>query len=363
MSRLLISRGNEEIFEIGEYEGGQNPDTVSQPAYDIANENIDISRINPSDAYRAFNSSGLLEHRRSVSYTKDDVLENPWDKLNRIKADLNDLKVELSNDEMIGYDTSETSLLSSLMKETLKLTEDCGSLGRSIKEQAACQRLFHPNAFHQVTSEGISTQSEQFVHPHAAKDDLMLLEKRLSLLEGIFGSVYNNIDRDTILASTSSLISDSFGASFTSRSLLDTLRHVEVKLSLLDSSSFDTIKNKISTLKMEIELIKSKSSLDSKTVDMLKRIEDIVVELRMIESFAQELPALLIRLKTLADTHAVATGVKEQIDNLKDGLGWLRDEVSSNREIMHQLQANLRENLIKLDSNAKSLESKIQSLL
>ena len=90
------------------------------------------------------------------------------------------------------------------------------------------------------------------------------------------------------------------------------MTRLEKQFSLLDPAALDNLRTKAASAKVELESISrsktsSQSASDMKMIEAVKKIDDLYEQVQKVQTVAEDLPALVLRLKTLEGVHQHAT--------------------------------------------------------
>ena len=94
--------------------------------------------------------------------------------------------------------------------------------------------------------------------------------------------------------------------------LAELVTRLEKQFSMLDPAALDNLRTKAAAAKVELESIsRTKSSTQSasetKMIEAVKKIDDLYDQVQKVQAVAEDLPALVLRLKTLENVHQHAT--------------------------------------------------------
>lgn len=249
------------------------------------------------------------------------VYETPIERFTRLRTELNDLEINLNSLKQIedeAKNNNNTILLlswSNIQKEVLRLKD--------------------------------SQMKSLFID-----DGIIIIEKRLRLLEQLLGYSSNVLDNNNVMNSnqTSKIFP-----------LLDTVSILEGKSSYLESNNIDSLKIKIFSLKKELESssirdskISKISILDQKATEYINKIEDVKKNLEQIENLVYEFPSIIIRLKSLESTHSKAANVVAKLNDIEEKILSVKGILSENSDIISTLKTGLDENGQILKHNVNS---------
>ena len=155
---------------------------------------------------------------------------------------------------------------------------------------------------------------------------VMSLEKRVTILETLLGIASNETQLN--LAG-----SRPFSSSFP---LVEAISKLEQRMSMLDSSNLDALRVKANTLRGELESaakLKSPLTVENRALEAAKKVEDLVEKVTKIEAVAEDLPVLVVRMKTLENIHLAASTFADRLNNMEGEVSTLAADVKSNNEV------------------------------
>eukprot|EP01035_Chromulina_nebulosa_P017629 gene17629-23206_t len=139
---------------------------------------------------------------------------------------------------------------------------------------------------------------------------------------------------------------------------------LEEKVSLLDSTALEGIRAKAAALRIELEAAsKAKTSIaETRAFEAYKKVEDLHTLVQKIDSIVDELPAIVLRFKSLENIHFSSVDFVSKLKDFDQTITSLTSDVSSNRNILDTLKKNLSENLKSIDQNMASIDSRISKV-
>lgn len=164
--------------------------------------------------------------------------------------------------------------------------------------------------------------------------DMIELERRVFALEMFLGSATNAIDMEhsnsglpgifneviISISETSVLTTSCFYivlilsgcGNWNSLPLAELVTRLEKQFSLLDPAALDSLRTKAAAARVELESISrtkssSQSASETKMIEAVKKIDDLYDQVQKVQAVAEDLPALVLRLKTLENVHQHAT--------------------------------------------------------
>lgn len=374
---IQFNRGVEEIYESDQIHYEAQVSNVKEAETldsSISDSDIVVTKTSPKQAFEVFNGKLYYSTSANKSYYQyeNSSFELPWDKLCRIQNELADLISQLDA-KVQSIEDKESSLYSTLYDEAMTLSKLSNSTvnhpGFAVKSnQVNNASLANLN---KIISEIKDASSVQVKNPHMnsnaqltsdTSNSISSLESRIFILETFLGNDATNSSSFDISDFSSSL--NSTKSASTSLPYLDMLSKVEGKLSLIDSSNLDTVKLKLSSVRLDLETInKSKNAItDDKVWNGVKKVDDIIAWIKSVESFNEDLPQLLMRLKTLENTHIAASNLSIRFNTAEQLVGEVSDSVQENSQLLIKLENSLSESLLSMENNIKVLEERMSNL-
>lgn len=381
-------RGEEEIFESDGGGGGFHPPA---PVSGDMSRDIETKHLRPADAFDYFhgqiydnkltaydnflrNSKAL--HAGEVSYSLADQLERsrgaetPFQRYSRLRLEVEQLSADLevmnkSNEGEVDGGNS-VSIWNTLQSESNQLLHritglETASRDASNKFLGKDSQSLHSDAVALLQktdhSDDTSGEKEGILSNQSCIDSesFSRLEQRVYAIELLLGA------SDT--ADISSMITTTQTKTFP---LLENLSSLEKRVNLLDPVVLQTISSKVSQLISDIETLqklqgrgKGKSSKGNKYEE---EVADLSKKVAALDGFADELPGLLLRLKTLATIHQEAASFSSRLTEAENSIGELTTFSKSNGEVMTALQEGMVENMKTLNENMHALESRIEKI-
>ena len=317
------------------------------------------------------------------------VLESPYERYLRLKGELQDLSEQLSTSALVE-EHGKASIWAYLAEETKRLSEQSDVLAQHPawkSLQGSQQVCLHDEVLQDIsaklaitnTTSTTTTSTATTLTKATNKNDydlhtrnqktLLQLEQRIYRLETLLGI------HDVHAAASSTALSGGFP-------LVQLITRLEQKLSVMDHTSLDAMKTKVHGLKVEIDAIlhhstpstsSSSSSVSAanasnsnpevtKVMEAIKKVDHIVEMVTKIEHVLEDLPVILLRLKTLEGIHWSASTVATRLNTLEHDVNTLTQEVHNYQQIMIELKAGLKENLQVLQDNMQSVEERLKNL-
>jgi len=191
---------------------------------------------------------------------------------------------------------------------------------------------------------------------------LIALEKRLFYLETVLGSSSNVMDVESAASAGGALgISSSSGTP-----LVETLARLERRVALLDTVTLDAIRVKAGTLKTDLEAAakanRGGSTSDARILEAAQRLDELNTKAQRIDSIASDIPALVLRLKTLEAVHSAAATFTQRLQEMEAGVKALGDDLRTNGEALTLMRSGLKDNLDVMQRNIEKVDARIASL-
>lgn len=333
---------------------------------------LSTPHINPDAAFEVFNGKlfGNSRYEYSIADAMERRAENPLQRFSRLRGELDALKSDL--DGMVAAEKFDaSSIWAVLQKETGKLVQQTRILeehkGLALATPSATstdrelQKLldninkkpldggFKAASGSSSSKEGSSSLSGR------GDSDLLNLEKRIAGLESFLGHASNCADHHSSASGGSGNNNNQFP-------ILDSLARLEHRVSMLDPENLEVLRARASALRAELEsTTKSKGGLttEQKAIEAAKKVEDLFELVHKVESVAEDLPALVIRLKTLENIHLSASTFASRLATMEAEVKNVSGDLKSNKEVMISLKAGLAENISIMQQNVKMVDKKL----
>ena len=168
--------------------------------------------------------------------------------------------------------------------------------------------------------------------------EVVALERRVSALETMLGYASNLLDTEG--SSRSSGGSSSFP-------LVETVSRLEKRVALLDPATLDTLRTKAGQLKSDLEAAQKikGSAQEQQALAAAAKVDGLFERVERVRVAAEEVPALVLRLKTLEHVHSSAALFTQRLDQMERSVGSLSDELKSNGAVLASLSEGLKENV------------------
>lgn len=402
-------KGEEEIFETSDKKSHPDSDEgpqlsvyqqqlVNRDAPIYGEDKIIDARLNPEQAFQVFNGS-IFTAPKVDYYSLADTIERraeaPMQRYMRLRAELDELQTDLDNmviDEEGAADGSDgaatqkkakpqgsSSIWSLLQAQTAHLKQTAAKLeshkafraqdpAAKEKELAAAVESLSLNSNESANAGGINSTTARGASGSGEVESnelLYALEKRIYHLETLLGSLsnYNDIVQSVGKLSHSVGHKHSTMPTSTPFPLLETIAKLEARVALLSPAEIETIRAKCNTLKMDLEnTMKSKAAAaaESRAIEAVKTLSDLLEKIEKVESIAGDLPALVLRLKTLEHVHVAASTFNTRLQQLENDVKDIAGDLSSNRDVLATLKQNLQENLATVQANIATVNKKLE---
>lgn len=346
---------------------------IQKPWHNLhLNDSITSNSINPEDSFQAFNGKifGIPSRSEySIADSLDKRVESPLERFSRIKCELDQLKFDLDS-AVQADDNGAPSIWSLLQRETNSLVESTRLLEKHKGLEMIRKNITSSDRVLEQLVESVKTLSVKENPFHSDKkkeltlsstlspDDLsvLALEKRICTLETLLGIQSNILDSDIAIAKP-------FSPSFP---LIDSISRIEQRVSMLDGSNLDALKVKANNLRIELEaIVKAKSSnlpLESRALEASQRVDDLIEKVGKVESVADSLPSLVVRLKTLENVHKSANSFNNRLVGLEEEVSILTADLKSNKDVLTALKDGMSENISIMQKNLKQMDLQVTTL-
>ena len=142
---------------------------------------------------------------------------------------------------------------------------------------------------------------------------------------------------------------------------------------MLDPGMLDAIKVKAAGMRVELEAAQKARSAagagvaglggeQQRAVDAGKRMDELYEQVERIRGVAGDVPALVVRLKTLEQVHAGAASFASRLRGMEAAVGALGEELRANGQVLGSLREGLAENVIIMQQNVKLVNQRISEI-
>jgi cell division septum initiation protein DivIVA len=370
----IISR-EEEIFETPSEPSGGNSESkltshkeslIDRPA-GHRNEDIIESKLNPDAAYGVFN--GRMFQSAGVEYYSlaDNIerrIESPLQRFARLRGELDELTSDLNlmvESEAAGGKANSTWAV--LQREAMNLASSADNLSTHKGfELVRNGSTSHERALSGIvrSMEELSVDQEQqgatgpgsAIAPQIGSADLISVEQRVHRLE-------------TLLGSASNLLDVSGSSSKQPYPLLETVKRLEERAAALDVGELESLRVKCEAVRAELEgTLKSKStaSAEAKVTEAARQLSGLLALAQKVDAVVGDLPALVLRLKTLEHVHSAAASFTVRLGQTEQDVRALSGQLASNRDVLVELKSSLRDSVTAMQQNVTAVNAKIASL-
>lgn len=345
---------------------------IDRPA-GFRNEDLNENKLAPDAAFAVFN--GKVFHSADVEYYSlaDSIerrVESPLQRYARLRGELDELKADLDlmvKSEEAGNKGNATWAV--LQQEVLNLATSADAVA-SHKGMALLQTgaTSHERALSGIVKsvenlnldrgdQGGAAAAEGIAEGTvvAGSADLLSVEQRVHRLETLLGSKSNLIDATGGGAQKSPY----------PYPLLEAVRRLEERAAALDAGELETLRAKCEQVRAELDsTLKSKSTLaaEAKVAEAARQLSGLLAVADRVDSVVGDLPALVLRLKTLEQVHAAAAGFTGRLGQMEQDVRALSGQLSSNKEVLAELRAGLRDSVAAMQQNVTAVDAKIASL-
>lgn len=376
------SGSHEEIFEWdgGDTASGHRQQLTSIPAQSVEDggpAGLSTAPLAPREAFHLFHAAA------SVSIASYDErmkgIESPVERFNRLALELSDLRDQLDG-LTLARAAQEGSLWALLARETARLSEESRTLARhpalTDPEQTATATATATSSA-TTPPHGLDTLTERLttMTPAAPASrasaatspttslSLAPLESRVAALEALLGTRDNTaLTTSAIIAGTGSLGNP---ATTSIISIRAALAACEDRLARLEPTTLDTLRTKAKLLRSELELLSGKGStgtgvgVEVKALDAAKKVESLTQSVAAVEAVAEDLPALVARLKTLESVHWSASTASQRLTLLEQDITNLRHDTTNNAAVLKELKDALKNGLDTFKANVIAIEKRL----
>ncbi|KAM9928400.1 hypothetical protein OXX80_010029 [Metschnikowia pulcherrima] len=313
-----------------------------------------LELVDFSGSLAAESSGRNTYHTRKWKETKDQRLARIAQELSEIKEEDDEQKMQVEKLRNLLEASVENKGRAGYYFERLSTAFD--------QVEAQLSSIKHKAILESSYESGTETELESSPTNHTSQSAVLELESRLAGLEQAIGL--------NELSSTPNLRNH--------------LRDLERKVNVLYNPEYElgNIKQKVLELNKELEaLAKSRrmaqlalpehdrvshtrvnevTSTRSSSNDFEKKVEAIYSKLDEMEKAKSQLPAVIMRLKTLHETHRGLAGAVDAVSELDDTLGTLKRDLLSWNENLDLTKLAIKEHAKGFENKQHDIEEKLQ---
>lgn len=125
-------------------------------------------------------------------------------------------------------------------------------------------------------------------------------------------------------------------------SILEAISKLEQKVMFLDGSATENLRARLNVYKLELESVlstkqRAASLAETKILDAVKKLDELHSNTQKLMAAYNDLPALVLRLKTLEQVHMAAANATRQLARIDDAVVALETEVENNKATLATL--------------------------
>lgn len=354
-------RGQEEIFESAAPASSTAVAPREERAEDhkpkiiLDSDNIVTTTISPDQAYEIFQGKffGVLKMKEKEQLHAESTTQ----KLSRIQQELQEISNDIDKVLKSKGKPDQADILKTLRENADAMSQKALQLKT---HPVLTGDLANPDLDQKLKRIQMSIQSEAPRPSLLTSDDDVSLARRVSVLEAVLGSASNVLDVESV-----------YGVVARNKvfPLADSILGLEQRLALFDEHNLDVLRNKAKALRIELEAVNKISSAPQSLAEQRvaaengwKRVSDLHDKLKRVEATADDLPALVLRLKTLEGIHQAAGTFSQRVQEVETAAENLSTMLKSNREILEMVKKSLKDNAAVMLSNAAEVDARIAAL-
>ena len=125
--------------------------------------------------------------------------------------------------------------------------------------------------------------------------------------------------------------------------LVDAMSRIEGRLELLSDQGLEALRVKVQQVRVDMEAVskekgRAATSMEQRAIDAAASVEDLIEGVKRVDGVAMDLPALLLRMKTLEATHRAAVSYNHRFDLMEKGVEETVGQVKENGEVLKTLR-------------------------
>lgn len=166
-------------------------------------------------------------------------------------------------------------------------------------------------------------------------------------MESVLGSASNVLDCESTHAGSLSISGQSGSAvsgGGTTLPLINAIAKLEKRIALLDGPTLDALKAKATVLKSELEAAanaktsRSTTASEIKVIEAVRKVDDLYEKINRVQAVATDLPALVLRLKTLETVHQTSANFTQRLAELESIARGAAEDIKNNSEVLGNLK-------------------------
>ena len=351
-----------EISDVSEQKLASYKESVIDRPATASREGISEAKLNPDAAFGVFNGK-VFGVPAQETYSLADAIErraeSPLQRYARLKGELDELKFDLDN--MVESETNKNgtnTVWSTLQNEANKLSLAAGELEHH--QAFSLVRTNMLNVDNSLSGLNASLNDLSISNASAAHaNSVAVREVDSNRIISLERKVYQ---LETLLGSTSNLHDISSAGKTGPFPLAEVVSRLEERVALLDVSELEELRKKCESVRHELETtIKSRSTMaaESKVLDATKQLSGLLALVDRVDGVVNDLPALVLRLKTLEQVHQAAATFTARLGQMEGDVRGLTGELSSNKEVLAALKQNVLENVATMQQNIAAVNAKL----
>jgi hypothetical protein len=127
----------------------------------------------------------------------------------------------------------------------------------------------------------------------------------------------------------------------------------------------ESLRVKCEAARAELEgTLKSKStaSAEAKVTEAARQLSGLLALAQKVDAVVGDLPALVLRLKTLEHVHSAAASFTVRLGQTEQDVRALSGQLASNRDVLVELKSSLRDSVTAMQQNVTAVNAKIAGL-
>ena len=174
-------------------------------------------------------------------------------------------------------------------------------------------------------------------------ESIQLLEKRITKLEQVIGTVTNSVDVSSSLVFPIS----------------DTVSKLERRIDLLDDECLERIHAKYNLLQTELDVLNRDKAKSTELVQAAERINGLKSKMDSVASVANCLPDVVLRFKSLEGIHQATVESAQRLYAAEENVVRIKETSASNKELLEILTTGLKENILIMKDNMQAIDKRI----
>ena len=343
--------------------------TAGNKRVEVENEDIIRTTVDVSDAFEVF-SGKLYDNKSSLVHNRDDYSltsnsnkkgESPMQRYARLKVEIDELQQDLDevlredHESITGYKETwkvlrqeSDNLKGKLLGlERHKFLNPPGKLNDSkdIVYDTLDTALMNIDDYAKSNtgSASASATSNLTYDEQQVLENIQLLEKRITGLEKLIGTVTSAVD-----VRSASVFP-----------LNETVARLERRVESLDEECLNKIAEKYKDLNTEVDTLNKDKTKSAELISAAEKIDGLKIKMDSVSAVANCLPDVIVRFKSLESIHQGAAEILQRVIAAEQNVANIKETGATNAEVLDILTEGMKENIELMKKNMQAMDKKI----